>query len=138
MTQKKKKKKNFIVLSHFQLQLQYFQPKNNQLAFKLFCYSNFSNKFSISAKEANLKQNLREHILELPKAIKEGTLPPINCTPSICQYVPKIMVFEWIANYQENELDQMDTRSLVPRLVEISTSPSLTLTTSVTLTNPLG
>ena len=45
-----KKKKNLHYFQHFQLQLQYFQPKNNQLAFRLFCYNIFSNKFSVSVK----------------------------------------------------------------------------------------
>ena len=80
----KKKKKNFIVLSALSASTTVLLAKKQSTSFKLFCYNNFSNKFSISAKEANLKQILGEHILELPKAIKEGTLPPINCTPSIC------------------------------------------------------
>ena len=48
------------------------------------------------------------------------------------------MVFEWIADYQKKEPNQMDRGSLVPKLMEISTSPSLTLTTSAALIDPLG
>ena len=39
-TPKKKKK----ILQYFQFQLQYFQPKKKQLAFRLVCYSTFSKK----------------------------------------------------------------------------------------------
>ena len=120
MTPKRKKK----IYSTFST----FSRKKYQQVFKLFCYSTFSNKFSISTKQANPKETLEEHILELP----------INYTPSICQYVPKIMVFEWIADYQKKEPNQMDPGSLVPKLMEISTSPSFTLTTSAALIDPLG